>query len=177
VRTGQLVTTRLPDRAALSSAVASVRKTNARGVVFFRFPDSTDPSGWSLRQLGHLESAPQLSLSISPDSSTIELVNNSDADLAFSAADNGRGYALQIEAPAAIFRDAAAGDFWRAAGDAEGRAVTIPLATRLAFWFSHLRAHEALRTGTIRLAPAANFSEARWRILNFAPQSQWQPLP
>jgi hypothetical protein len=145
--------------------------------VFFRFPDSTDPSGWSLRQLGHLETSPQISLKIHPDSSTIELLNESDADLAFTAIGDARGYALQIEAPAAIFRDAAAGDFWRAAGDAEGRAVTIPLATRLTFWFSHLRAHEALRTGTIRLAPAANFSEARWRILNFAPQSQWQPLP
>jgi Protein of unknown function (DUF3142) len=177
VRTGQLVTTRLPDLVALSRAVAAARKTRARGLVFFRFPDSTDPSGWSLRQLGHLESAPQLSLNINPDSSTIELLNNSDADLAFSAADNGRGYALQIEAPAAIFRDAAAGDFWRAAGDAEGRAVTIPLATRVTFWFSHLRAREALRTGTIRLAPAAKFSEARWRILNFASQSQWQPFP
>lgn len=177
VRAGQLVTTRLPDRAALSRAVAAARKTSARGLVFFRFPDSTDPSGWSLRQLGHLESAPQLSLNINPDSSTIELVNNSDADLAFSAPGDGRGYALQVEAPAAIFRDAAGGDFWRVAGDAESRAVTIPLATRLTFWFSHLRAHEALRTGTIRLAPAANFSEARWRILNFAPQSQWQPFP
>jgi hypothetical protein len=177
VRAGQLVTTRLPDSAALSRAVASARKTSARGLVFFRFPDSTDPSGWSLRQLGHLDSAPQLSLKINPDNSTIEVINNSDADLAFSAAAGARGYALQIEAPAAVFRDAAPGDFWRAAGDAEGRAVTIPLATRLTFWFSHLRAREVLRTGAIRLAPAANFSEARWRILNFAPQSQWQSFP
>jgi hypothetical protein len=177
VRAGQLVTTRLPDRAALSRAAEATRRTSARGLVFFRFPDSTDPSGWSLRQLGRLESAPQLSLKISPDNSTIELLNNSDADLAFSALGDGRGFALQIEAPAAIFRDAAVGDFWRAAGDADGRPVTIPLATRLTFWFSHLRAREALRTGTIRLAPAANFSEARWRILNFAAQSQWQPLP
>ncbi len=177
VRAGQLVTTRLPDREALSRAVAAVRKTNARGLVFFRFPDSTDPSGWSLRQIGHLESGPHLSLTINPETGTIELVNNGDADLPFSAPGDGRGYAVQIEASAAIFRDAAAGDFWRAAGDAEGRAVTIPLATRLTFWFSHLRAHEALRTGAIRLAPAANFSEARWRILNFAPQSQWQPFP
>jgi len=177
VRTGKLVTTRLPDREALSRAVAAARKTSARGLVFFRFPDSTDPSGWSLRQLGHLDSAPHLSLNINPAGETIELVNKSDADLAFSGTDSARGYALQIEAPAAIFRDAAAGDFWRATGDAESRAVPIPLATRLTFWFSHLRGQEALRTGTIRLAPAANFSEARWRILNFAPQSQWQPLP
>ncbi|HKP93109.1 MAG TPA: hypothetical protein VJS88_04365 [Chthoniobacterales bacterium] len=176
VRAGQMVVTRLPDRAALSHAVAGAHATNARGVVFFRFPDSTDPSGWSLRQLGHLETAPRLSVRVNPHTATIELLNDSDADLTFSANASERGYALQIEAAAAIFRDASAGDFWRVAGDAEGRAVAIPLATRLTFWFSHLRAHEALRTGMIRLAPAADFSQAQWRILNFEPQSQSQPL-
>ena len=113
---------------------------------------------------------------INPDTSTIELVNNSDADLEFSATATERGYALQIEAPAAIFRDAGAGDFWRVSGDADGRRVAIQLATRLTFPFSHLRARQALRTGPIRLAPAANFSQARWRILNFASQSQWQSV-
>src|SRR2546423_1937179 len=176
VRAGQMITTRLPDRAALSGAVAAAGQTNARGVVFFRFPDSTDPSGWSLRQLGHLDAAPLLSVRVNPDTSMIELVNDSDADLAFSAEANERGYALQIEAPAAIFRDASEGDFWRVTGGADARAVTIPLATRLTFWFSHLRAHERLLTGMIRLAPDANFSQAQWRIMNFAPQSQWQPL-
>lgn len=175
VRSGQLIVTRVADRTALSHAAAAIAITNARGVVFFRFPDSTDPSGWSLRQLGHLEAAPQLSVKVNPDTATIELANNSDADLAFSATADGRGYALQIEAPAAIFRDASAGDFWRVTGDADDRPVTVQLATRLSFWFSHLRAREVLRTGAIRLAPTANFSQANWRILNFAPQSQ--PLP
>jgi hypothetical protein len=176
VHAGQLVTTRLPDRAALSRAVAAARQTTARAVVFFRFPDSTDPSGWSLRQLGHLEAAPLLSARVNPDTSEIELVNDSDADLMFAAQTNDRGYALQLEAPAAIFRDATEGDFWRITGDADGRTMPIPLATRLTFWFSHLRAHEHLVTGMIRLAPGANFSQAQWRIMNFAPQSQWHPL-
>lgn len=175
VRAGQSIVTRLPDRAVLSHAVEGAGRSNARGIVFFRFPDSTDPSGWSLQQLGHLESAPRLSVQVNPDTSAIELVNNSDADLAFSATNDERGYALQVEAPAAIFRDASAGDFWRVAG-ATDRPVAIQLATRLTFSFSRLRSHESLRTGAIRLAPAADFSQARWRILNFAPQSQWQPL-
>jgi hypothetical protein len=176
VRAGQLVTARLPDRTALSHAVAAARATNARGLVFFRFPDSTDPSGWSLCQLGHLDAAPQLSVKVNPETSQIELFNNSDADLTFSARPGERGFALQIDAPAAIFRDASEGDFWKLAGDAGDRTVTVPLATRLSFWFSRLRARETLRTGTIRLAPAADFSQARWRILNFAPQSQKEPL-
>ena len=176
VRAGQWVTARLPDRTALSHAVAAVHATNARGLVFFRFPDSTDPSGWSLCQLGHLDAAPQLSAKVNPETSQIELLNNSDGDLTFLATPGERGFALQIDAPAAIFRDASEGDFWKVAGDAGDRAVTVPLATRLTFWFSRLRARETLRTGTIRLAPAADFSQAQWRILNFAPQSQRQPL-
>ncbi|HKP05160.1 MAG TPA: DUF3142 domain-containing protein [Chthoniobacterales bacterium] len=176
VRAGQLVTARLPDRAALSRAVSAAQKTNARGVVYFRFPDSTDPSGWSLRQLGHLDAAPQLSVHVNPETSQIELLNNSDADLVFSATAGERGYVLQIEAPAPVFRDAGEGEFWRVTGEADGRAAPIQLATRLTFWFSHLRARQALRTGPIRLAPAANFSQAQWRILNFASQSQWQQV-
>jgi len=176
VRLGQAVVTRLADRDALLRAVSAARAGSAHGVVFFRFPDSTDPSGSSLRQLGHLEATPQLSVRINSEASVLELTNNSDADLTFSAEAGERGYALQIEALAAIFRDGTSGDFYRLGGDAEGRPVTVPLATRLTFWFSHLRAHETLRTGAIRLAPAANFSQARWHIHNFAPQSQWQPL-
>lgn len=176
VRAQQLVTTRLPDRAALLHAVEATGRINARGVVFFRFPDSSDPSGWSLRQLGHLDAARQLSVQVNPETFQIELVNNSDADLEFSATANQRGYAVQIEAQAAIFRDADAGDFWRMAGDVDGRRVAVQLATRLTFSFSHLRARQVLRTGPIRLAPAANFSQARWRIWNFPSQSQWQPV-
>jgi hypothetical protein len=176
VRAGQLVTARMPDRAALGRAVSAARATNARGVVFFRFPDSTDPSGWSLRQAGHLEAAPQLSVNLNPETSQLELVNQSDADLAFATTAGERGYALQIEAPASVFRDAGEGEFWRVTGEADGRAVAVQLATRLTFRFSHLRARQALRTGPIRLAPAANFSQAQWRILNFDSQTQWQPV-
>lgn len=176
VRAGQLATARLPDRATLAGALAKSRATNAGGVVFFRFPDSTDPSGWSLRQLGHLEAAPRLSARVNPETSQIELRNESDADLAFAATHDARGYALQIEAPTAVFRDAGEGEFWRLAGEANGRPVTVPLANRLNFSFSHLRAHEILRTGPIRLAPGANFSQARWRILNFPSQSEWQSV-
>jgi hypothetical protein len=176
VRAGQTVTARLPDRAALARAASAARGTSARGVVFFRFPDSTDSSGWSLRQLGHLDAVPQFSVNVNPETSQIELVNNSDADVAFSATSSERGYALQIEAAAPVFRDAGEGEFWRITGEADGRPAPIQLATRLTFRFSHLRARQALRTGPIRLAPAANFSQSQWRILNFDSQSQWQPV-
>lgn len=182
VRGGQILVARLVDRAALAQAVSGAKQTNARGTVFFRLPDSTDPSGWSLSQLANPNAAPHFALHFDPATSQMELTNDGKGDLLpqFDPT-SGRGYALQIEAPIAIFRDANEGDFWRLishvhADDASRRAVPVPLATRLTFWFSALRAHETLRTGAIRLASGAELSQTRYRILNFAPQSNWQAV-
>jgi hypothetical protein len=91
-----------------------------------------------------------------------------------------RGYALELDAPAAVFRDAQEGDFWRVLGhvDPDGvrRAVAVPLATRLTFWFSHLRARQWLRTGLIQLAPGANLGQIRYRIRNAPGDSVWKNI-
>jgi hypothetical protein len=186
VKADQLLTVRWPDRAGLIQVIDRARKTNARGLVFFRLPDSSAPSGWSLRQLGHLEATPLLVLRKADTSPQLELVNESDADLeprlasATSAGDLDRGYALEVDAPAAVFRDAQEGDFWRVAGhvDPEGarQAVAVPLATRLTFWFSHLRARQSLRTGLIQLAPSANPDQIRYRIRNTPGESEWKKI-
>jgi hypothetical protein len=186
VNADQLLAVRWPDRAGLMRVIDRVKKTNARGLVFFRLPDSSAPSGWSLRQLGHLEATPHLFLRQRRDSQELELVNESDADLeprlssTTSKGELDRGYALELDAPAAIFRDAQEGDFWRVVGhvDPEGarRAVTLPLATRLTFWFSHLRARQSWRTGVIRLAPGESFSQIRYRIRNTAEDSEWKNI-
>ena len=88
-----------------------------------------------------------------------------------------RGYALELDAPAPIFREALEGDFWRVAShidpDTAPKPVPIPLATRLTFWFSHLRAGDSLDTGLIQLAPGANFEEIRYRIVGV---SEWQVI-
>jgi hypothetical protein len=112
------------------------------------------------------------------------LVNETDADLeprlssAQSRGDLDRGYALELDAPAAVFRDAQEGDFWRVLGQAEDgrRFVAVPLATRLIFWFSHLRARQSLRTGLIQLAPGANFDQIRYRIHNATGDSVWKNI-
>jgi len=186
VKAAQLLAVRWPDRNGLLRVIERARRTSARGVVFFRLPDSTAPSGWSLPQLGHLEATPQLVFRKAGTPSQLELVNESDADLEprlSSAQSEGpldRGYALEMDASAAVFREAQEADFWRVLGhiNPEGapRAVALPLATRLTFWFSHLRARQSLRTGLIQLAPGANFDQIRYRIRNAPGDSAWKNI-
>jgi hypothetical protein len=186
VKADQLLTVRWPDRAGLVRVIDRVKKTSARGVVFFRLPDSTAPSGWSLRQLGHLEATPHLVLRNAGTPPQLELVNESDADLEprlSSAKSEGaldRGYALELDAAVTDFRDAQEGDFWRVLGhvdpDGARRAVAVPLATRLTFWFSHLRARQSLRTGLIQLAPGVNLDQIRYRVRNATGDSVWKNI-
>ncbi len=180
VRAKQILAVRWPERAALAELMTAAEKTSARGIVIFRLPDSTAASGWSLRQLQHLDVTPRLTLKKARDSDQLELTNEGNGDLAplFRTGSVPRGYALQIESETPIFREAEEGDFWRVRGEIErdGRSSTvmIPLATRLTFFFSQLRAGQSLKSGFIRLAPGADFSQTRFRIVNSS-QSEWKP--
>jgi hypothetical protein len=183
VRKNDTIGVRWPDRAALAKAVDLAKAAGAAGVVFFRLPDSTDPSGWSLKQLAHPDATPSLAVRKPESQSALELTNTSDADLEprlSGANEHDRGYALELEADEPIFREALEGDFWRVAGhveaDSKEETVAVPLATRLTFWFSHLRAGESVRTGLIQLAPGADFSQIRYRILNVPGGSAWKNI-
>lgn len=186
VAKNQVLSVRWPDRAGLIRVIDRAKKTSARGLVFFRLPDSSAPSGWSLRQLGHLEATPHFVLRKARASPQLELINESDADLeprlssATGHGDLDRGYALELDAPAPVFRDAQEGDFWRVLGhvdpDGARRAVAVPLATRLTFWFSHLRAGQSWRTGVIQLAAGETFGQIRYRIRNVSGDSEWKNI-
>ncbi|HMJ05626.1 MAG TPA: hypothetical protein VK474_05160, partial [Chthoniobacterales bacterium] len=179
----QLLAARWPDRGALSELISAAKKTSARGMILFRLPDSTAASGWSLRQLQHLDAAPHLTLQKAGASEQLELTNEGDGDLepVFGTETEplARGYAVQIEAETPIFREAEEGDFWRVHGeierDARASTVMIPLATRLSFSFSQLRAGQSLKSGLIRLAPGANLSQTRFRIVKSS-QGAWKPF-
>jgi hypothetical protein len=178
---GETVAVRWPDRAALSEAVSAAEAAGAGGVVFFRLPDVEDPSGWSLSQVTHLSSAPHLVLRRNGPE-LFELANDGDGDLLprLSGGDElDHGYALELDAPARVFRDTLEGDFWRVIGhvdpDTSPHPVPIPLATRLTFWFSHLRAQASLKTGLLQLAPEAKPGQVRYRIVPGI--TDWQPLP
>jgi hypothetical protein len=181
----EMIASRFTDRAALAQTVALVHAAGAAGIVFFRLSDGSDPSGWSLSDLAKLASPEQPRLLLRRTSGDfLELVNDSPVDLAprlfGEKGDRDRGYALEIDAPAPLFREALAGDFWRVASHArpytkEPVAVAVPLATRLTFWFSQLRAGAALRTGLLQLAPDASLENVRYRVLHCA-AAEWKPI-
>ncbi len=175
---GDLVAVRWPDRKALRAALGAAEKAGAQGEIYFRLPDRTDGSGWSIAQITHLaESEPSFSLR-TDERGRLVLRNESHTDLAPRLAGDGpgdRGYALEIDATAAIWREALAGEFWRVGAhvepDAKPAPVAVPLATRLTFWFSDLRAGDSLTSGLMQLAPGARWESARWRVV---PGGEWK---
>ena len=184
---GSLLAVRCVDREVIARATATVRQLGAQGVVYFRLPDGSDPSGWSLRQVGQLTRGdpliPKLAVRLS-EGQQLELSNLSDSDLPplileESGAED-RGYALEVEADAPIFREAEGGEFWRVAAhispDENPRSTVIPLATRLTFWFSHLRAGEVLRSGLVQLAPGVKPEQLRFRVLGTGDNLSWKKL-
>ena len=179
IRQGEQVIVREADRAALRDAVAAAERAGAQSVIFFRLPDSSASSGWSLRQLGHLAAKPELILKKSPDSETLELSNSGEGDLAprfaKDAGDTG-GYTLEVEAASRIFREAQPGDFSTMSAHVGQSPTTIPFATRIQFKFAELRALKKIRTGLIQLAPGADFRQARYRILEIEGGPSWKSL-
>jgi len=179
IHPGEEVIVREVDRGALRDAISAALRAGAQGIVFFRLPDSSASSGWSLRQLGHLEAGPHLILRKSNDSETLELSNVGDGDLephfARDEQDAG-GYALEIDAAMPIFREVQPGDFASVTTFAGEKPAKIPFATRLRLQFSELRAKENLRTGLIQLAPGADFQQTQYRILNIEATPPWKSL-
>jgi hypothetical protein len=181
-----IIVSRFTDRAALAKAAALARGAGAAGVILFRLPDGSDPAGWSLGDLGKLATParPRLILRQSGDE-RLELVNDSPFDLgprlSGEKGDRDRGYALEIDAPAPLFREALAGEFWRITSHArpdarDPVAVAVPLSTRLTFWFSQLRASETLETGLLQLAPGASLHQLRYRVSGCDDATTWNSL-
>ena len=179
IRPNEEVIVREVDRAVLRDAIANAARAGAQSAVLFRLPDSSASSGWSLRQLGHLEARARLILRKSESAEAFELSNLGDGDLeprfAANAAEGG-AYNLEIENPSPIFREAQAGDFVGVSAYAGNRPAALPFATRLQFKFAQLRAGEKLTTGLIQLAPGADFRQTRYRILNREGVPSWKSL-
>jgi hypothetical protein len=186
VKAGEIVVSRFTDRSALAQTVLGAAASGAKGIVFFRLPDDNDPAGASLRDLGALASAGHAHLILRQSAEEqLELVNDSPFDLpprlSGGKGDRDRGYALEIDAPAPVFREALAGDFWRVAAHANPEAekptpTLVPLATRLTFWFSQLRAGASLRTGLLQLAPDGRLGGVRYRIIPCEGTAAWKSI-
>jgi hypothetical protein len=121
----ELIAARWPNRSALAEAVVAAKAAKANGVIFFRLPDATPGGGWSLPQLARLGSSetPRLVLRRSAEG-TLQLSNESAVDVEprlVGESDRDRGYALEVDAPAPIWREAMEGDFWRVTAHANPR--------------------------------------------------------
>ncbi len=181
IKAGAFVAVRWVDGATLERALDAVKKSSAQGPIFFRLPDSTDPSGWSVSQLNEWKKngIGTAKLRLRKEQSCLVLQNESPNDLTPRlSGEKERGYALEVDAPTSLWREAMAGGFWRVAAHADPEttpvAVSVPLSTRLTFWFSGLRAGESIKSGLIQLAPNADLSEIRYRIL--PGDTAWEPL-
>lgn len=168
------LTVRMPDRTVLANTMAKVKQTSAQGIVLFRLPDSSAASGWSLRQLGHLDAAPRLALTSSAANESLTLHNEGDGDLPpflpIGEIMGARGYELEITFDAPALREVEPGEFAKLSATADTatgpRSVAIPFATTVSFSFSGLRAGQSLATGLIQLAPGMSFRHARWKVHN-----------
>lgn len=179
LQSGEMLAVRQTDPEALAHCRSAAIKAGAAGIVLFRLPDSEDHSTGSLRNLSESqERSDGLRARISGDALILENSGNSDLAprLAGKRHDRDRGYALELDAPAAFFREAEPGGFYRvtahAGSESELRSVPVSAATRLTFWISHLHAGASLRSGLFQLAPHADASRIRWRVGD----GEWKPL-
>ena len=178
VREGETLVARWPDIAALARAV----ERTAREVIYFRLPDARASSGKSLREFARRGKAAVPALTLTRVGDPLVLTNDGACDLPARAVGDGpqdRGYAVEVDAAGAVFRDAEGGEFFRVAGhrepDSENpKRVEVPSATRLTFWFSALPAGAALKSGVFQLAPAANSAPMKYRILNVVEDPPWK---
>ena len=186
IHAGDFVAARFTARDALPRAMDAARRAGAAGITFFRLPDQTDPAGSSLSDIAHAmaDAAPHLTLHWDHGGQLV-LTNDSVFDLvprlAGTKGDRDRGYALELDAPGALFREALPGEFWRITAHVNPDAqkpdpAPVQLATRLTFWFSHLRAGKTLRTGLVQTAPGMDRAPLRYRILHCIDSTQWTPL-
>ncbi len=171
---------RWPDR----ETVVAMEKAAARNVIFFRLPNGAAASGWSLKQFAARDQNAGMKLALRRDGGRLVLVNEGSMDLPPRVVGDGpqdRGYAVEVDAEAAVFREALPGDFWRVGGHREPesdhpKAVPVETATRLTFWFAALPAGQSLNSGLFQLTPAAEAAPLRYRVLNVEKEMVWQAL-
>ena len=179
LREGDTLAVRTTDRAALAACTAAAEKAGAAGVVLFRLPAAGSAATWSLRSLREAEARPKLTLRREGDALILQNEGGADLEPRLSGErhDRDRGFTLEIDSPAPVFREAEAGAFFRVAAhvietEDKPRPASVATAGRLTFWFSQLPAGGSLRSGIFQLAPATDPAKLRWRSAG----SDWQSI-
>jgi hypothetical protein len=176
-------------RSSPGRAVANATEAGAAGVAIFRLPGNGAQSAWSLPQLGALFSEsnaaePRLKLRRTAAGFTLENISQADLPPRLDGLNNphDRGWQLEVEViSGARFREASPGEFAAVYGHIDGdqsqpTRVPIPLAHRLTYWFSELRASSSRQSGIFQLAPGTPLDELRWRIPGSPQNAKWQRI-
>lgn len=175
-KAGDVMIVRRPDTSALATLTASAKAAGALGVVWFQWPSGKGSDGWSPSHLAVPESPWQGRLK--REAGRLVLHGAEKADLPQQWEGVPRGWLLELDAPAAWFRDAGAGDFFRMESrNAAGERAAPALATRMGWRFAALPAGGSLGTGPLTLAPAADWGKIRWRVTGPGLSPEWSALP
>jgi hypothetical protein len=188
---GETVACRWPEPGELARAHGQALRAGAAGVALFRLPSAGSQGGWSLRQMETLlreGAAGEPLLQVRMAGQSLELFNESASDLPPRLTGPGgpgdRGWQLELDSSegGAVFREARPGEFAQVFGKTvlgtrDSEPVPIPLADRLTFRFSDLRAGQSRQTGLLVLGGGADFRSLRWRVVNSLRSSEWQPVP
>ena len=167
------------------TSLQAVEKDVGRDVVFFRLPDEAASSGWSLRQFAARARAadpPVLALRLIDNHLVLSNTGTSDLPLRIDGNTLAeRGYALELEAPTPVFREAQPGAFAALEGltrPESDQVQTVPVAgaTRLLLRFAALSAGREIRSGFLQFAPGVASSSLRWRISPTQPPPTWNPF-
>jgi hypothetical protein len=177
VKSQEHLAIRYPDRAQLRQAQIESAAAGARGVIYFRLADSSDPSGYSVRDLGGAKPE-EPSFEVAKDTAgRFVLTNRGTSDLmpvVRGTGETDRGYALEFEAQTPVWREAIPGDFAKVTSGGEATGAGLGVA-HLQFWFTHLAAGNSLRTGYIGEA-AQEHVRIRWRVRNLEKEDAWHSL-
>jgi hypothetical protein len=175
---GERLVVRQPDIATL----AKMEKAAGRDVVYFRLPDGADSDGGSLPAFSARQSSGDINLTLRYEKEQLVLTNAGTQDLSPRWEGDGpqdRGYALEVDAGAAVFREAESGSFWRVGAheqpDTEQpRAVGVTAATRLTYWFGALKAGDSIRSGILQVSAHGEARELRYRVIHSSSVTPWK---
>jgi hypothetical protein len=129
----ELIAARWPNRSALAEAVVAAKASKAYGRHLL--PSARHDAGWRLvvttAGAVSVQAKRRVSCCDVPPRGTLQLTNASAIDLEprlTGESERDRGYALEVDAPAPIWREAMEGDFWRVTAHADPEGKPQPVA-------------------------------------------------
>lgn len=172
---GDFLVFRSPDLAALRRMEALALSSGAVGLIRFTRPCGRVTDGWSAAQLAAGSATPDPSATLMFSGSRLELKAGADGDWP-PLARAGRGWRLELSAPADWLESSGPGEFVRLSRPGGGAGASA----ELSWIFPGLAAGQSLRTAPVRVKAGVDRRQFRWRVVEAGesgPDSPWKSLP